>query len=128
MNQTCMQKKSSETKEQEAVVTWCRLNRVPVVHIPNEGKRSAAYGAALKRAGMQKGFPDLFFPIPSGQYHGLFIEMKYGKNKPTPEQESWLSSLSAVGYFCSVCYGYDAAVKTIRKYLNNQTEKEMEKR
>ena len=114
--------RSGEAREQEAVVTWCRLNHIPVVHIPNEGKRSAAVGAALKRAGLQKGFPDLFFPLPRGSFHGLFIEMKYGKNKTTPEQKECLAALTQNGYLCAVCYGCDDAIRTIRAYFKAKKE------
>ena len=37
--------------------------------------------------------PDLFLPVGRGSYHGLFIELKYGKNKPTEKQTEWLKSL-----------------------------------
>lgn len=53
----------TETGEQEAVIEYCAWRRIPVVHIPNEGKRSAAYAAQMKRMGLAKGFPDLFIPV-----------------------------------------------------------------
>ena len=57
-------------------MTYCNLLGIDVVHIPNEGKRSYQYAARLKRIGMQKGFPDLLFPYPRKNAHGLYIEMK----------------------------------------------------
>ena len=63
-----------------AVVEYCSLRGVTVAHVPNEGKRSPQQGAKLKRMGMQKGFPDLVVPLPRGNYHGLYIEMKVGNN------------------------------------------------
>ena len=68
--------KSSEAAEQEAVVEYCDVRHIPIVHIPNEGKRSVSYAAQLKRAGMRKGFPDLFVPLAREGFHGLFVEMK----------------------------------------------------
>lgn len=111
---------SSETAEQEAVVEYCDLMRIPVVHIPNEGKRSASYGAQLKRAGMRKGFPDLFIPVPRKGYHGLFIEMKFGKNKTTAEQDKWLALLNSQGYLAVVCRGFEEAVTALKKYFNKE--------
>lgn len=114
-----MQRKtgSSEAAEQEAVIQWCDLNRIPIVHIANEGKRSVVYGAALKRAGMRPGFPDLFIPIAANGYHGLFIEMKYGKNKPTQNQTIWLQILKDAGYATCVRYDSYAAINTIKNYI-----------
>ena len=110
-------KLSNELQEQIAVVEYCELRGLPIVHIPNEGKRSVVTGAQLKRAGMRPGFPDLFLPRPMGKYHGLFIEMKYGNGKTTADQEWWLSTLSREGYAVRVCYGFDEAVRCIEAYL-----------
>ena len=52
----------TEAGEQEAIIAYCELKGIIGVHIANEGKRSAQNGAALKRMGLRKGFPDLFFP------------------------------------------------------------------
>ena len=107
---------SSEDAEQEAVVEYCDLLHIPIVHIPNEGKRSLSYAARMKRMGLRSGFPDLLVPLARGGYHGLFIEMKYGKNKTTKEQKEWLERLSAEGYACTVCYNAAEAIKTIESY------------
>ena len=107
---------SSEDAEQEAVVEYCDLLHIPIVHIPNEGKRSLSYAARMKRMGLRSGFPDLFVPLARGGYHGLFIEMKYGKNKTTKDQKEWLATLSAEGYACAVCYSAAEAIKIIESY------------
>lgn len=107
---------SSEELEQIAVVNYCDLHNIPVTHTANEGKRSAAYGAKLKRMGLRPGFPDLFITMARGGYHGFAIEMKYGRNKPTDAQEIWLQRLSDEGYAVAVCYSADAAIKLINKY------------
>ena len=107
---------SSEDAEQEAVVKYCDLLHIPIVHIPNEGKRSLSYAARMKRMGLRSGFPDLLVPLARGGFHGLFIEMKYGKNKTTKEQKEWLELLSAEGYACAVCYNAAEAIKTIESY------------
>ena len=112
----------SEEEEQVAVVKWCKLHGVPVVHVPNEGKRSAAAGAALKRAGMQSGFPDLFIPKPVNGYHGLMIEMKVGKNKPTANQIEWLKTLAGEGYATCVRWGSDSTIQTIERYLTEKSK------
>ena len=108
---------SSEDLEQEAVIEWCDLKRIPVVHIPNEGKRSAAYALRMKRMGLRPGFPDLFIPLARGNYHGLFIEMKYGDGRVSSDQKDWLELLSREGYRAAVCRGFDAAIKEITAYM-----------
>ena len=112
---------SSEDAEQEAVVEYCDLLHIPIVHIPNEGKRSLSYAARMKKMGLRRGFPDLLVPLARGGYHGLFIEMKYGKNKTTKEQKEWLERLSAEGYACAVCYNAAEAIKTIENYNRRKT-------
>ena len=108
---------SNEAAEQKAVVQWCAYMGIPVVHIPNEGKRSARVGAEMKAMGLRPGFPDLFIPLPKKEFHGLFIEMKYGRNKLTDSQKEWLALLVKNGYAGAVCYGADEAIKNIESYL-----------
>ena len=110
---------TTEDAEQEVVIDYCELNRIDIVHIPNEGKRSATYGAKLKRTGLRKGFPDLFIPAARKGYHGLFIELKRDRNSlPTNEQLAWIGKLNACGYYATVCYGATAAIEEIKKYFN----------
>lgn len=61
--------------------------------------------------------PDLFLPAARGGYHGLFIELKYGKNKTTAKQDEWLEKLNKQGYAVSICYGCNEAIEKILKYL-----------
>lgn len=107
---------SSEGAEQAAVVEWCELVGVPVIHVPNEGKRSEAAGAILKRLGLSPGFPDLFIFLARGKYHGFAIEMKYGKGKLSPDQREWLRRLRSEGYATAVCYSADEAIELIKRY------------
>jgi hypothetical protein len=117
---------ANETTEQIAVVNYCTAIGVPIVHIPNEGKRSVVTGAQLKAMGMQRGFPDLFVPLARMGYHGLFIEMKYGKGKTTKDQEQWIETLRSEGYAVAVCYDANEAIKTISDYLKGIRKNEWE--
>lgn len=110
--------------EDEATITvveYCNLRGVPVAHVPNEGKRSPQQGERLKRMGMSKGFPDLVVPLPRGNYHGLYIEMKVGNNKTTSEQKEWLTNLAKHGYASTACWGVDEAINTISRYLKGES-------
>ena len=74
----------------------------------------------LKLEGCSPGVPDLCVPIPNKKYHGLFIEMKYGKNKPTAYQKEWIEYLNGVGYLAVVCYGADEALDILKKYITDK--------
>lgn len=112
-----------EAIEQEALFRWVSFYRgyCPDVdllyHIPNGGKRDAKEAAHLKRQGVRAGIPDLCLPVPRGGFHGLYIELKAGENKPTEKQKGWLDALTKQGYATAVCYGWQAAKEVIEKYL-----------
>lgn len=108
----------SEATEQKNLIKWCEYAKVPIFAIPNGGKRNPKEAVELKRQGVKPGVPDLFIPLPRGSKHGLFIEMKFGKNKTSEQQDKWLAYLSKAGYQCQVCYGCEAAVACIENYLN----------
>lgn len=117
-------RKRSEATEQEQVIQWCSWQQAQhpevgmIFHIPNGGSRNTMEAANLKRQGVKAGVPDLFLPVPKNGYHGLFIEMKYGKNKATELQKEWLEQLKKQGYCAVVCYGAEEATKKIAGYLN----------
>lgn len=108
----------TENGEQEAVIEYCAWKHIPIVHIPNEGKRSAAYAAQMKRMGLAKGFPDLFIPVAISGFHGLFIELKRDrKAKATDTQKAWLEYLNKAGYRAAVCHGSEEAMREIENYF-----------
>lgn len=107
----------AEIDEQINVVTWCRMQGIRIIHIPNEGKRSQYVGRQLVAAGLAKGFPDLFIPIPKGGFHGMAIEMKFGKNTLTEEQRDWLRFLKDQGYAVHVSYSFEDARHKITQYM-----------
>lgn len=86
-------------------------------HIPNGGSRNELEAASLKRQGVKAGVPDLCLPVARGMHHGLYIEMKYGKNKTSDQQEKWLDAPAKQGYAVAVCYGFEEAQKVLIKYL-----------
>ena len=116
-------RKRSEATEQEAVISWCgwQQSQHPelklLYHIPNGGSRNTLEAANLKRQGVKAGVPDLCLPVPMNGFHGLYIEMKYGKNKATKAQKEWLEELAAYGYCAAVCHGAEEAKRMISRYL-----------
>lgn len=115
-----------EESEQIAIMQWAEMARgkYPALkwlhHIPNGGQRSKATAARLKAAGVKSGVPDLCLPCPCGDYHGLYIELKVGRNKFSANQNSWLDYLDGAGYCVRVCWGADEAIGEITKYLNGE--------
>lgn len=116
-------KQSSEANEQRRLmeIVGYYTHRYPelslLYHVPNEGKRSKITGSILKQQGLKAGVPDLCLPVARGAYHGLYVELKYGKNKLSDNQKQWLASLSCQGYFTAACWGGDQAFQTILNYL-----------
>lgn len=64
----------------------------------NGGKRDIGTAVKLKKEGQKPGVPDIFLPVPKGGYHGLYIELKVGTNKPTKKQQKYLRFLAEQGY------------------------------
>ncbi len=112
-----------EAAEQEALFRWAHFMQAKypeielLFHIPNGGSRNRMEAANLKKQGVKAGVPDLFLPVPRGSYHGLFIELKYGKNTPSENQEKWLKKLNDQGYAAVICYGWTEAAALIETYL-----------
>lgn len=85
--------------------------------IPNGGQRNAATGARLKAEGVKAGVPDIMLPRPNRNYHGLFLEMKVGKNVQSTEQKDYFFYLQRNGYWCDICYSWTEARDIILEYL-----------
>ena len=115
--------KRSETTEQINLFNWARRNEafVPelklMYHVPNEGKRKQTTGQILKAAGLKSGVPDVVLPVARKGFAGLYIEMKFGKNKTTVEQEEFMALLKAEGHKTAVAYSFEQAREIIRGYL-----------
>lgn len=115
--------KRSESTEQTRVMNWARRNeyRCPELallhHIPNGGSRNKIEAANLKAQGVKSGVPDLCLPVPKGEFHGFYIEMKFGKNKPSEKQRWWLEKLEEKGYMTAVCWSATEAMDAIATYL-----------
>lgn len=111
-----------EAIEQAKVIAWARASErnypyLQLLHCSLNGvKMTKAQAGRAIAQGMLSGVPDLFLPVPKNGYHGLFIEMKYGSNKVTENQEKFLQNAANVGYAISVCYSANEAIKRIEDY------------
>ena len=72
--------------------------------------------------------PDLCLPVARNGKHGLYVEMKWGKNKTTDKQDWWLEQLRQQGYETAVCWSAEEAMDTIAGYLGvmEQTGRKVE--
>lgn len=109
------------------------LKRLFAIH--NQGHGDAIHGGKARAEGVKKGVPDLMLPVPklmtdqpagSFWFHGLFIELKRLAVKPkratsmdltSDSQDDWIGFLTAQGYRCNICYGWQEATVVIRDYL-----------
>lgn len=118
---------ATEAEEQMALIKWANINRIPLVHIPNESPRNPLYGKKLLRLGLCRGFPDLFLPKGYGGFFGMFIEMKQKREYRKSEmktnswklQEAWVDKLNRERYYATFAFGWDEARKLIEKYLQS---------
>ena len=124
--------KETEAAHQTALFNWAgyQMARFPelelLYHIPNGGKRNAAEAAHLKRQGVKAGVPDICLPVARGDYHGMYLELKVGKNRPTQLQQAWLRALAGQGYYCGVAWGWEAAARAVVEYLTLEAPRDTE--
>jgi hypothetical protein len=123
-------KSGTEDGHQAALFCWCAQNtdKYPqlkyMFSVPNGGSRHIAEAIKFVGTGTRAGVPDIFLPYPKAkrnyEYHGLFIEMKVGKNKPTNLQWEWMVALESYGYLTKVCYSWTEARDTLIAYLEGK--------
>lgn len=115
---------ATEHQLQAALISWwwreCHAFALPVYAlfaIPNGGARNPITGSNLKAEGVRRGTPDLMLAVPKCGAYGLFIEMKAGDNKPSPEQTEFLNFLEERGYRTTVQWTTEGAIVAIKEYL-----------
>ena len=116
-----------EASLQEACVKWFRLQYSPLASllfaIPNGGSRNPREGARLKAQGVTAGVPDLLLAKPrydeAGHVvcAGLWLELKVGKNKPSPEQCQIMTLLAANGYRVVVVFTFEEFQAVIQTHI-----------
>lgn len=113
----------SEHAEQSALHQWLALMGIRHIAIPNgmplfgNARMRSAVINRMKAEGMSKGAPDLIIPYARGGWFGLYLELKVGANKPTPEQAAWLDFLVSQGYCALAVWGFEQAQKEVQDYM-----------
>lgn len=115
----------SEAQEQAEIFQWSNIviRKYPCLkylHSSLNGvKLTIGQAKKAKNQGMKRGVPDLFLPVKTKNFNGLFIELKAMKGKTSPEQKDFIQFLNSQGYFATVCYGSKNAINTIELYLKD---------
>lgn len=124
-----------EAAEQAALFEWARAQAhvLPGIRlmfaIPNGAylqggtAQRAAQWAKLRKQGARPGVHDVMLPVPRGEYHGLWLEMKAPRPhhaEVSAEQQAWLVDMLAQGYQAHVCYGWIDAVAKINLYYGRE--------
>jgi len=117
----------SEYQEQVDVFKWAesRAEQFPELRFLegslNGVRLQLGQVVKAKRAGcIKKDRPDIHLPIMRGGYASLFIELKKKGGEVRDGQKEYLLGLQNYGNYCAICYGADAAISTIIKYLTEK--------
>jgi hypothetical protein len=122
----------TENDLQRAVAKVLDASGLVWQHTPNGGNRSARTGALMKAMGAKPGVPDVLiynaFPDPGTDesdrdlnevrgywINGLAIELKVGKNKPSPSQEEWAVKLRGCGWRVETLRSVDEVLTVLRQ-------------
>jgi len=71
-------------------------------HVPNERKATMAQMARLKAQGVLSGVSDVVLPLRSGEFSGIYCELKKAGGSPSKEQKQFLNSVAKEGYLAIV--------------------------
>lgn len=112
-----------ESNIQIACVKWFRL-RYPhlarlLFAVPNGGARNRVTGAIMKAEGVVAGVSDLILLYPSGDYHGLCIEMKTRTGQQSQSQKTWEAEVICHDYRYAVVRSFEEFQKVINEYLES---------
>jgi hypothetical protein len=120
-----MRNKQSESQLQSECVRWFRY-QFPEFNgllfaIPNGGVRNISTAVRLKKEGVVSGVADLFLAVANivekEMFHGLFIEMKFGKGKQTEHQIAFQKAVTGQGFKYIVCSSFDDFKVQVENYL-----------
>lgn len=71
----------------------------------------------MKAEGQLAGAADLWLSVPSGKWHGMYIEMKAGKGTQSEHQKAFQAA-NGRDYLYTVCRTFDEFRNAVNDYLN----------
>lgn len=124
-----MKSKHAESTLQQACVRWFRLQypkfRRLLFSIPNGAMLSgdktqrARQWARLEAEGATPGAADLFLSIASGDYNGLYIEMKTPKGSQSPAQKDFEAAVLEQGFGYAMPRTIDEFMQVVNLYFES---------
>ncbi len=122
-----MAKAPSENMIQTTLLAWFgrtypelkgRMFSIPNgAHLSGDERQRARQMNRLKAEGLSVGVPDLFLPVVTLDYAGLFIELKKEGGRISKEQKAWSEYLTVAGYKAVIVFGLDNTKSAVREYL-----------
>lgn len=91
-------------------------------HVPNGGTRTRREASKLKAMGVLPGVGDTFLPLKSGEFCGLYIELKKAGGSPSPDQKKFLKAVAAEGYLAVVVNDLDTFKEVFTAYLEQRKQ------
>jgi hypothetical protein len=114
---------------QQWFVNW--LASEQILYCANAGagiRVSMGTAIKMKNMGYKRGFPDVMICEPRGLFHGLFVELKCGKDsRATPEQIIWQKMLTERGYVSIIMppLEYMQAVEWLRRAVSGYLKRNL---
>lgn len=90
-------------------------------HCPNGGNRNQREAGKLKLMGVLPGVPDIFIPFRSGEFSGLYVELKDHKGRVSDAQIAYMTAATEEGFLCVVVNDLETYKETVTSYLNERT-------
>lgn len=117
-----MKRRHDEDYLQKNCIEYFRLQfrKRIIFAIPNAGHRNVVEGKRLKDMGMMRGAPDLFISEPGLGYHGLYLELKAGKNKQTSEQKEFEIAVKERGYDYQIVRTFEEFQMVVTEYFSTE--------
>ena len=116
-----------EHQIQVACVMWFYTNpmtkKMLLFSVPNGAKfagntrQRAGQWLRLEKEGCLAGTPDLQLCHPSGEFHGLFIEMKTPKGRQSDTQKAFEERALDAGYGYAICRSLEQFMDTVTSYI-----------
>jgi hypothetical protein len=91
-------------------------------HSPNGGLRSQREASKFKAMGTLAGFPDCFLPLRSGEFCGLYIELKAKGGSPSQEQKDFLNGVANEGYLAIIVNDLETFKAVFSYYLEQRKQ------
>lgn len=111
---------SSEYAHQVAFFCWAATSDIQDIelmfHVPNGELRDKVTAGRLKASGVKAGVPDVFWPVPNGAYHGLWIEFKKEGNHASKAQTYYRDQLIKLGYYVTIVNSWEEASRCVLQY------------